>query len=165
MKNRINPPVKLLLVTLRLCLTACGHGGDGTSALDRPVISLSLVGDSATIGSLQFDLIFPQGFSLPTDAQGQLAADVVTTVAASEISFNYLPEDALNLAQLTLARINANGFLPGQLATLTWTPAAGETLPQSSDFTISNLLVTDINGVDLTGYSLEISVQPPVRIP
>lgn len=133
---------------------------------EQAVTSLTLVGGSDTIGTIQFDLILPSGYSLSTDTLGDLSTGVLTiSIADSRVDTNYLPEDNLNFGQLTLALINANGFPAGSFATLAHDLVSDEALPLNADYIVSNLLVTDLNGVELAGYSVEIGIQQQTVLP
>jgi len=164
MKNLIYMATKLSLVLALLSLTACGGGGGGTTTppvtQQQAVVSMALTGGADTIGSLQFDLVLPAGFSLATDTQGNLDSGVLTVaISGSSVDSLYLPEDNQNFGQLTLGMAKASGFSPGLFATLIHDMVSGESLPLSTDFSVNSLLVSDLNGVPLTGYSLALTLQ------
>lgn len=161
MKNVLKLTIQLLLTSLLFCLAACGGGGGETpAAKEQAMITLTLAGGSGTLGALQFDLVLPDGFTLATDAQGQLINGVVTTsLTGVMVDDNYLPANAVNKGQLTLALISSSGFQAGASVILKRDLAAGEILPLGTDFIVNNLLVYDINGVQLSGYSIHVDVQ------
>lgn len=165
MKTIMNFLTILLLVLPLMSFTACGGGGGNDNpppvqTRQQAVVSLSLSGGIDTLGTLQFELLLPEGFNLAVDEQGQLLDGVLTTslTTSALVSPRYQPEEGQNSGQLTLALISAEGFNVGASATLMRNLASDETLPLASDFTLSNLIVTDLNGVELSGYNLEIGV-------
>jgi hypothetical protein len=163
------PSLKLLLAILLLTFTACGGGGGGGDATpsgdEQAVVSLTLTGGvEDTIGSIEFELILPEGFSLATDGD-ELAEGVLSvSVAGSTVVTNYLPEDSENLGQLNFTLIKDTGFSADDfVATLVHDLVQGEAIPSDTSFTVSELEVT--NGGEDLGYSLSISVQQQAVTP
>jgi hypothetical protein len=161
MKHLLNVTVKLLMIAALLSLTACGGGGGGgTPIQEQAVVDMSLTGGNDTIGSIYVELVLPEGFTLDTDSEGLPTDNALgTAIANSYIQANYMPEDATDLGQLNLALIGSNGFPAGVFSTLRHDLAAGEALPLETEFQVGTLTVTDLNGVELSGYDLEFTIQ------
>jgi hypothetical protein len=161
--------IQVLLVTLLLTLTACGGGGGGGSDTPPPVIPappvtqtvvlMTLDGGGDTIGSVYFEINLPDGFDLATTVGGDLIAGVLSTdQIGAYFESTYLPETISEFGQIQFSLIKADGFTTGE-AILTRTMVEGEILPLVEDFGITALIVTDLNGVELTGYTYSFTVE------
>jgi len=115
---------------------------------------MALRGSVDTIGSVALDLELPEGFIQGTD-QGTLATDLPDTY----IEAVYLPENSVEYGLLQMGLISAQGFSSQQFCTLSKEITAGETLPSQEEFVVTALTVTNLDGVELSGYDLAISIQ------
>lgn len=165
MKWTLKTMTRLLLLCMLLALTACGGGGNDTEEL--VVINLSLVGSStATVGSVQFDLILPDGFALPADNAGNLDAGVLAQVVTdSTVAAYYQPETTTEHGVLSMGLIKADsaGFSPGKLVTFTRVLNIDEALPIIAEFVVENLEVSDGSTL-LSGFTISISIEKQTNV-
>jgi hypothetical protein len=157
----------LTAIVLLLSLAACGGGGGGGEgggskpvAQQQAVVGMTLTGGSGTVGSVYLELELPDGFTLKTDAQGNLSEGVlITNQPDTYMESVYLPEGNVNYGLLRMASIRSNGFLTQKFCTLFHDLATNEVLPSREEFVVKTLTVTNLNGVRLSGYDVAISVQ------
>lgn len=160
----------LLSFALLFTLSACGGGGGGgTTPTPQPqaqkvTVTLGLQGNAATtVGSVDIDVVLPDGFVLETDAATGLPTNAALTLLITGATFapNYIPETAAVNGAIKAGIIKSDGFAGNaSLVRMTHTFAAGATLPNANDFMVT-VIASDLNGAPLTGISelISISVQ------
>ena len=159
----------LISIALLLILTACGGGGGGSdedeeTTLDpqaqQVTVTLGLQGNATPlVGSVDLDVVLPDGFVLATDSSGQATAAALTfLVAGATGAANYLPATATASGKINAGIIKTDGF-PGNadLLQISRTYAAGASLPTANDF-MATVVASDLNGATLAGISERISI-------
>jgi len=145
----------LSLLLLIVSLSACGGGGGSSPDVQEALVRLSLDSVSQTLGSVYLELDLPLGFTFEATG-GELADGVVTSnVSSSYIDSAYQPEAGADQGHLKLALISSSntGFNQISLFTITRPILATDPLPAESEFVVTDITVTDINGVKVAGYS------------
>ena len=168
----ISKIIYVLMVFSLLSLTACGGGGGGGTTDDgtngggglepssQAVANMILTGGADTVGSVSLDLELPEGFTLEIDNEGNLVEGVLTTDLPPDTHVEkvYQQEDSFNYGLLQIAIINPYGFSAGDFCSI-HNLTAGDYLPLPEEFTVTSLSVTDLNGVELLGYDVTITVE------
>jgi hypothetical protein len=148
-----------LSFTLLLFLTACG-GGDGGGQPQKVTATFALQGNAATtVGAVDLDVVLPSGFALETDSSNQPTASALTfLVTGATFVPNYTPETATANGAIKAGIIKSDGFAGNSsLLQISRIYAAGAILPTADDFMVT-VVVSDLNGVALTGISGQSSV-------
>lgn len=154
----------LVLISSITLLIACV-----VSKSDHAVLSMTLEGGADTIGSVSLNITLPEGFILPTvTVVGGFATDpevflddgvVKTSIPDGYVMANYTPEDSSNLGQLQLYLVSAGGFMVGEFCTLVKKLDSDEELPLLENFEIVSLTVKDLDGVELSGYNVSLTME------
>lgn len=165
-KNLPKQLALLIVFTLLFSLTACGGGGGETTPTPQPqaqtvTVTVALQGNAATIvGSVDLDVVLPDGFVLEIDTATGQPTDTALTflVPGATFALNYLPETTAVNGEIKAGIIKSDGFAGNSsLVQVSRTYAAGATLPTANDFMVT-VVASDLYGVALTGISEQISV-------
>ena len=150
------------LFCLLLSIAGCGGGGGdsstGSSGLRKAVSSVALPGYAA---GLQLTLTFPYGVTVATDANGEPTADVVQLLggpASTLTHASYIAATTANNGQLKLIVTDVNKFVAGESVSIVMNIAPGYK-PVKADFAITDLILTDVNGVTVSGLTPEFTLE------
>lgn len=156
-----------LTATLLSSLTACGGGGGESTPAPQPqaqaqkvTVTLGLQGSAATIvGSVDLDVVLPDGFVLETDSSNLPTASALTFIVNSDYAVaNYTPETPTVNGAINSAIIKTTGFAGNtNLMQISRTYAVGTTLPTVDDFMVT-VVASDLNGVPLTAVTAQVSI-------
>lgn len=148
--------ILISLVCLMLGIAGCGGGGNSStnSAAARKTSSVVNLPTSLTqpIGGLQLTLNFPPGITVDTDTNGQPLGSVVQLSggpASLVTAVKYVPATAVAGGTLKLIVTDVNGFVAGESVSITMNIVSGQ--PAKSDFSVTDITISDLNGVTLTG--------------
>lgn len=155
----------LLPLSLLIALTACGGGGGGGEATPTPqaqkvTVTIGLQGNSAvTVGSVDLDVVLPDGFVLETDNVAQPPASALTLlIDNATTATNYTPETSASNGGIRAAIIKTDGFAGNAgLMQLSRIYTAGATLPKTDDFMVT-VIASDLNGAPLTGITAQVNI-------
>lgn len=146
-----------------LVIGGCGSGGGSGTTNTGPtqaVIYLSTEGtpSSQPLYGVEVTLSIPSGVTVATDSTGTTSDGVVTATGAAAgataVTGHY--SSASRAIQIEVANAT-NGFGTGQFATVICGINKGYS-PKASDFSTSNFVVSDKNGVPITGLSIAYTV-------
>jgi hypothetical protein len=150
----------LLTFTLLLSLSACGGGGEPTPQPQKVTVTLGLQGNAATVvGSVDVDIVLPDGFVLEMAPSGQPADTALTTlVLGATFAANYIPETTVANGEILVGIIKGDGFAGNaSLVQISRNYIAGATLPTAADFIVT-VVASDLTGAPLTNISGQINV-------
>lgn len=160
MRKNLAKRIPLLFTfTLLLFLFACGDG-DTPQEAHEVTVAFALQGNAATVvGSVDLDVVLPDGFVLETDSTNQPTTSAMTLlVPDATFALNYIPATVAANGAIKGAIIKAGGFAGNaNLVQMTHTFAAGATLPNANDFVVT-FVASDLNGVPLSGVTGQISI-------
>jgi hypothetical protein len=145
----------MALFILILGMAGCGGGSDGTpgSSNRKAVSALSLAAPDKTVGGIQLTLNMPAGV-VPQPDQFDAAGNVVNSavrlvggsdVAVQNLQKKYTPDPATGGGKLEIVAIEPAGFTSNHSILITLDITGG--IPKAADFTISNLIISDLNGL------------------
>ena len=148
--------ILISLVCMMLGFAGCGGGGSSStnSSVTRKSSSVVNLPTSLTqpIGGLLLTLNFPPGVTVETDTNGEPTSNVVQLAggpASLVTAAKYTPATATANGTLKLAVTDVNGFVAGESVSITMNIVSGQ--PAKSDFSITDITISDLNGVTLTG--------------
>ena len=151
--------VSLVMIFLVIGCGGGGGGGGGTAPPTKAVVKVSSVGPSTTVlFGAQATVHLPTGVSVKTYLNSTLTAtDVVVASGVSTQAYPVLGTyNAVN-GTVNVYVFKATGFPTGEFATIDCDIATG-VKPQASDFSVTDLLVSDSTGTFISGLQPSISV-------
>jgi len=163
MKNFLNL-IRLFCLPAVIALAGCGGGGSNNASVPvapatKAIVRLSSQGtlpQGSQLSGIDVTITLPKGVSLKTDANGQVAAGVVTlsgvavqsgTVATPVLS--YTPATATTLATLRIT-FGTSNFGTGEFATINGDIAPVSSAPAATDVVIDNFSIADQNLAPVT---------------
>lgn len=161
--------LRALLISAIGMLAACGGGGGGGTSVAQPsaaILKLSTSGalnQGTALAGIEISVILPAGVTLTTNADGSVAAGVVTVsgVAAPGILTPpiYTPAGGTAPGELTfvVASDAPAGFGTGEFATVRCDIDAGSS-PVANDFTPVEFKPVDMNGAMVGGMTANVAV-------
>lgn len=152
--------IGLILTALVLCVAGCGGGNTSPVAGSRQAVSKVLLPADQTVGGIQFTLNIPYGVTAQTDSSGNVTSSAADLVGASgnyQIIRSYTPATPSANGGLTIAILEPAGFTAGQYIAISLDITPGVT-PNAADFTLSNLVLSDLNGRTVTGVTCQYTV-------
>lgn len=150
--------VVMILLVAVFFLAACGseEGGEGDNP-KRASAAFKLAGvmpSGQPVAGVQMTLHFPPGITVEIDtATGDVAASVIRVSGSGSPAVTgayYLPATTTTDGELRFLVINTTGFTLGDFLELTLNVTPG-TIPVATDFTLTNVSISDPDGNLLTG--------------
>jgi hypothetical protein len=134
------------------------------SVSTKAILKVSLQGSvpaGTSVGTVDFTVNLPAGITAKADAAtGETQTGVVVAsgnALGSTIVAKYTPATASQAGSIRGGLINTTGFAPGEFVTLNLD--IGGAVPGVSNFSTSGLIVTDVNGVTVSGLSAALALQ------
>jgi hypothetical protein len=151
--------IRIILISsicgLWLVTAGCGGGGSSPASKGQRKMTSAVslpTSPTQTVGGLQLTLHFPVGVTVNIDADGKpIVAEVAQLVGAGDHAnaqcfLNYVPATAAaGEGVLKLSVIDPSGFIAGESVSIQLNIGSGFT-PEVSAFTISDLIVSDLDG-------------------
>ena len=168
----------LVLLCTAMALFGCGGGGGGGTGGGSKVepdpvpttgvlklFTEGILPPGTSLAGIGITVNLPAGLTVKTDVDGKVVAGTVegsgVTVGKSTLAEpDYTPATETAPAKLSfvLAGTEAEGFGPGEFATVTCDLAAGATL-QATDITLTEFRPVDLRGAPVDGLTAAHTVE------
>lgn len=158
---------RMVLIFMLLGIAGCGGGESQVGGGGAPRAMMTAVNmptsPSQSVGGLQLTLNIPNGVTARVNpATGQVASDVVQLVGATDqtkvySAVDYTPATAVASGKLKFMVIDTLGFISGEYLTIRLDVVQGF-FPVATDFSISDYVISDLNGVTINGLTPTFTV-------
>lgn len=168
----------LMVIALIIIISGCGGAGGGETTTTPPpiippqttpqatiaVLKISSQGtlpSGSLIGGIDITVTLPSGVTVknqtnPPETDAGVVVTSALAVSNSTLLSTYTAASGATKGAVRVIIANSNGFGTGEFVTVNCNIAAGSS-PTASDFSVSNLLVKDLNGTTINGLTATIT--------